>query len=203
MSAWKLNLRFCGVGRRSTSAALLRARLQGSMARWHSSQELPRTQQSLFPSPVILPPWERRQPAVTPAYFCSSSPAGGGLAVGTVLLIGETQSQHILCELTALFNQDYFLHIYTSFSNFNNYTYMEFSQPCSLDFKMQVFIPESQKSSQFSSYSYSYAVANQQTSQKSFWLFIQSEWVFWNINASHCIIIVIIIHHSLAGRQWG
>lgn len=40
---------------------------------------------------------------------------GGGLAVGTVLLIGETENPH--------FNQAAFLHLYASFSNFNYHIY--------------------------------------------------------------------------------
>lgn len=35
----------------------------------------------------------------------SSFQTGGGLAVGTVLLIGETQNQHLICDLNTLFKK--------------------------------------------------------------------------------------------------
>lgn len=54
----------------------------------------------------------------------SSFQTGGGLAVGTVLLIGETQNQHPICDLNALF--------YTGFTVV--IAYMEFALPRNLNF---------------------------------------------------------------------
>lgn len=65
----------------------------------------------------------------------SSFQTGGGLAVGTVLLIGETP----ICDLNALFKKDYFAHFYTSFTVV--IAYMEFALPHNLNFKMQLLIP--------------------------------------------------------------